>query len=697
MSDTPPFQPASPGDPRVLKLIRRISETEAELRALLGEQVDLVLDPATGTPIFFRETQQALLRAQEELRQVNEQLEQRVEERTAALRESETRFREMADGTPLIIWVTDASGRMLFVNRAYSQFFGVTLEDVQAGGWQPLVHPDDAPAYVAQYMTALQQHLPFRAEARVQRHDGEWRWIESFGEPRFSSSGEFVGMAGSSPDISDRKRAEEALRQSETRLQTLVAASSDVIYRMSPDWQEMIQLSSREFLDETRQPDRHWLQKYIHPDDQPYVQSVIHDAIRQKKVFELEHRVLRADGTVGWTFSRAVPLLDANGNIVEWFGAASDVTARKRFEEERERLLTEVQTRAAELNTMLDAIADGLVIYDTDGRVIRTNAAADRMMRYAPEEHGLPIPERIPTLRVEHPDGRPFAPDETPAMRALHGETTSGVIMVAHRPHGTLWTSVSAAPLRTADGAIFGAVVVFTDITALHELQEQQKVLIHLVSHDLRTPVTIIQGYADLLVDGLQQERLGGGLLDAADAIQRGIRRMNVMIEDLVDTARAEGGQLTLNRQAVALQQHLPDLLSRSAPLLEVDRVNMVIPTDLPPICADPDRLERILTNLLSNALKYSDPGTPVLVRAQPRDGEVMVSVTDQGRGIPPEAIPHLFERFYRVPGARKAEGIGLGLYITRMLVEAHGGRIWVESEVGKGSTFYFALPTASP
>ena len=99
--------------------------------------------------------------------------------------------------------------------------------------------------------------------------------------------------------------------------------------------------------------------------------------------------------------------------------------------------------------------------------------------------------------------------------------------------------------------------------------------------------------------------------------------------------------------------------------------------------------------NMLSNALKYSDPGTPVCLQAREKDGQVVVTISDQGKGIAPEDLPHLFERFYRAKGTRKTEGIGLGLYITRVLVEAHGGRLWVESEVGKGSTFFFTLPVA--
>ena len=113
----------------------------------------------------------------------------------------------------------------------------------------------------------------------------------------------------------------------------------------------------------------------------------------------------------------------------------------------------------------------------------------------------------------------------------------------------------------------------------------------------------------------------------------------------------------------------------------------------LPALHADADRLERILTNLLSNALKYSDPGTPVWLHVQPMAGEVCITLQDQGQGIAPQDVPHLFEKFYRAGSSRKAEGTGLGLYVTRLLVEAHGGRIWAESEVGKGSLFSFTLP----
>jgi signal transduction histidine kinase len=128
---------------------------------------------------------------------------------------------------------------------------------------------------------------------------------------------------------------------------------------------------------------------------------------------------------------------------------------------------------------------------------------------------------------------------------------------------------------------------------------------------------------------------------------------------------------------------------------MDVGRVDIDVPAGLPDVAADTDRLERILTNLLTNALRYSFPETRVLVKARRTDKGVVISVTDKGVGIAPADLPRVFERFYRVKDAGKPEGLGLGLYITKMLIEAHGGRIWVESELGKGSTFYFTLPLA--
>jgi len=244
--------------------------------------------------------------------------------------------------------------------------------------------------------------------------------------------------------------------------------------------------------------------------------------------------------------------------------------------------------------------------------------------------------------------------------------------------------------------------VLFGDITERkrveHErerLLEQMQTFMHMVSHDLRAPLTAIGGNAQMLRLLAGSQGNSPALEEVVDSIYRGVRRMDTMISDLLDVARLEGGRLALNPVPTDLAAYLPDLVKRLGLVLEMERVAVRLAPGLPPAATDPDRLERILTNLCSNALKYSSPATPVVITAEPREGEVVVSVCDQGQGISERALPHVFDRFYRAPEGRRAEGIGLGLYITRLLVEAQGGRIWVESTPGKGSTFSFTLPLA--
>ena len=382
------------------------------------------------------------------------------------------------------------------------------------------------------------------------------------------------------------------------------------------------------------------------------------------------------------------------------------IAERRQDEQERERLLAEVERRAAELDSIINSSTDAILLYDTENSVVLMNPAAEALYGITLADfQASTCAERRDLFRIQTIDGQPYPPDMAPNVLALHGEVVRGAVAVMHCPDGrTVWTTASSAPVRTADGRIVGAVASITDVTALHEMQEQQRMLLHLVSHDLRIPLAIVSGHAELVQDRLGELAEDTQIANSLAAIRRGVRRMNSMIDDLTDLARLEGKQFTLNRKPLALSPGLRNLLTQSSTALDVGRVHLDIPDDLPLVQADGDRLHRIITNLLSNALKYSETGTPVQVRASRRGDEVVVSVSDRGRGIPAKDLSHLFERFYRAEGERRAAGIGLGLYITRLLVEAHavhspdgtatvGGRIWVDSEPDQGSTFHFTLP----
>jgi len=413
------------------------------------------------------------------------------------------------------------------------------------------------------------------------------------------------------------------------------------------------------------------------------------------QVYEKEYR--RKDGSLLPVELRTFLLRDANGQPDGMWAIVRDISERKRAETQVTLLHRSVEEWAAEMDATIAAIADGIIIYGPNAAIRRLNGVAQELLGYTPDITALPCFERVKQLHVEDADGKPLSYEEQPPWRALQGETIQGLVLTFTRADGLRrWISVSAAPIPSSHGKVIGAVATLSDITPMRELQQRQNDLLHIVSHDLRVPLTVIQGHIELIEAALQRRHIDGELALNTSTIIRNIRRMDIMIQDLVDMAGLEGQQFTLFLDDIYLQSYVPDLFARLVDILPIHRVVTDLPSTLPAVRADADRLERILLNLLTNAFKYSAPDTPVRLQAEVGKGEVIITITDQGRGINPAYLPHLFERFFRAGGDRKADGIGLGLYITKLLVEMHGGRLWVESTVGTGSSFSFTLPLAT-
>jgi PAS domain S-box-containing protein len=218
-------------------------------------------------------------------------------------------------------------------NKGAEQVYGYSAEEILGKNVSTL-EPENLKGEIKKLIERVKNNEKIRYYETLRlRKDGTLINVSVTLSPVFSSSGELMAVSTIARDITERKRADEVLRKSEERFRALVTASSEVIYRMSPDWRCMNRLCGRGFLSDTENLNPTWLQEYILPEDQPYVTAVINEAIRTKSIFELEHRVRQADGSIGWTSSRAVPLLDKNGEIIEWFGASSDITERKQAEE----------------------------------------------------------------------------------------------------------------------------------------------------------------------------------------------------------------------------------------------------------------------------------------------------------------------------------------------------------------------------
>jgi PAS domain S-box-containing protein len=269
-----------------------------------------------------------------------------------ALRESEERFRAIVETTPECVKLVAEDGTLLHMNPPGLQMIGADSSDEVVGkSVYDLIAPEHRGIFQdfnARVCRGEKASLQFD----IIGLRGKRRHMESHAAPLRHPDGTVTHLSITS-DISQRKQAENALRESEQRFRALVNATSYVVYRMSPDWSEMRQLEGNGFFSDTGRPTKDWLEEYIHPDDRALVLQGIREALRTKSMFHLEHRVRRTDGSLGWTYSRAVPLLDSNGDIIEWFGSASDVTGRKEAEEKYRKLAetldAEVRARTRDL------------------------------------------------------------------------------------------------------------------------------------------------------------------------------------------------------------------------------------------------------------------------------------------------------------------------------------------------------------
>jgi two-component system, OmpR family, phosphate regulon sensor histidine kinase PhoR len=257
---------------------------------------------------------------------------------------------------------------------------------------------------------------------------------------------------------------------------------------------------------------------------------------------------------------------------------------------------------------------------------------------------------------------------------------------------------VSAAVLPGRSGGIDGGVFIFHDMTRIKQLENTRREFVANVSHELRTPLTLIKGFVETLIDGAKNDP------ETSDrflkTIDKHTDRLTFLIEDLLTISQLESGQIVVNQQSVPLRniadRVLEDLESRADERgISLDNQ---IPVDLL-VLADADRLQQVFFNIVDNAIKYNRAQGSVTISARPRDNSsIETCIRDNGAGIPPDSVDRIFERFYRVDKARSREqgGTGLGLAIVKHIIQSHGGEVWLESELGSGSSFYFTLPRAS-
>jgi PAS domain S-box-containing protein/excisionase family DNA binding protein len=599
---------------------------------------------------------------------------------------SERRYRTMIEQSPLSVQIMSAEGKTLIVNKAWEDLWGAKLEQLKNYNMlkdKQLVDLGIMP-YIKKGFKGMPVLIPaVKYEPNKSVKDASkilYRWVRAFIYPVKDESGRILEVVLVHEDITEQIKSKEALRESEERFRALTNASSDVVYRMSPDWKEMRQLDGRNFLADTGKPDSKWLQKYIHPDDQRRVLEVIDEAIRTQNVFELEHRVKRVDGTLGWTFSRAIPILDQKGEIIEWFGAAIDITEHKRAERELKESEERFRALADNIpNLAWMARADGYIFwyncrwYEYTGTSQKDmegwgwqSVHDPKILSKVLEEWNKSIDQGI-TFEMVFP------------IRGVDGE---------FRPFLT-----RVVPIRDSGNRIVRWFGTNTDITKQIELEKQKDEFLGIASHELKTPVTSIKAYTQVLERLFQRN---GDIKSAEMLAKMGVQidKLSSLIEDLLDVTKIRSGKIIFHEEFFdfnELAQQIVEELQLTTDRHEIVKEFAATRT----IFGDRDRIGQVISNLISNAIKYSPKARRIIVKTEVNHDNITLCVQDFGIGIPKEKQGKVFEQFFRVSGEREITfpGLGLGLYVSSQIIKREGGKIWVNSIRGKGSSFYFSLP----
>ncbi len=503
-------------------------------------------------------------------------------------------------------------------------------------------------------------------------------------------------------EIAERERVEAALRESEDRFQVAITGANDGIWDwnvltdevyLSPRWKEMIGYSDEEL------PNRFdsW-RECVHPDDLKGALAALQSYLRgETPVFELEHRLQHKDGSYRWILSRGASVRDASGKLYRMAGSHTDITERRKAEDELRR--SEANLAASQRIAHL-----GSWEWDVIANEEHWSDEVYRIFGYTPQQF---TPTYDIFLSCLHPDDRAVVIQAVED--ALDNKHPYHVEHRIVRPDGTERTVLEQAEVVFDEGGsrvrMIGTV---QDITERKRAEEQHNELLaqveraleirnqflSIASHELKTPVTLLKGYAQLIEEKARQ-RNDTSYQKPIATINRQVDRMTQLINDLLDVSRIESGKVEFDMQPFDLNLAVEEIVHEIEATMPGLKLELEQQAEGVWVYGDRIRIQQVITNLVTNAVKYSDKSKDVNVCVQREAAKALVTVTDRGIGIPDQQQAQVFNLYFRGANASANNygGLGLGLYISKTILDRHGGEIGLHSEEGVGSTFYFSLP----
>ena len=646
----------------------------------------------------FNQMAAVLNQKERELRTYAQTLEEKVQARTRELEEAHSRLLRAEEIGQIGNWVWYVPENRVISSEGLQKLLGLTEPDLTDTyeGFFKQVHPDDMERTQQTVQSALKKSGPFEMETRVLRKDGQVRIFYARGESVLDRQGTAIQLTGVAIDITEQKRAEEKLRESEQRLKRAQEIAhlgsweldivkneltwSDEVYRIFGLEPQEFGATYEAFLEA------------VHPDDREAVNSAYSDSLQAGKAgYEIEHRVVRrSSGEIRTVYEKCEHFRNQGGEIIRSVGMVHDITERKRAEiafQESQQLLKNIVDNSSSL----------IYVMDKEGRILLANKAFQTIV-------GRTHEELIGQTRET------YLPKEI----AEEHQANDGLVLMAKaplsieernaEPDGMHHYLTVKTPLLDANGQVYAVAGISTDITERKRAEEtiqritddllrsnsELEQFAYIASHDLQEPLRMVSSYVQLLA-----RRYQGKLDSDADEFIAfavdGAKRMQNLINDLLVYSRVgtHGNELKPVSAEYLLSEALTNLQ------LTMEESGATVTHDpLPIVQGDPLQLAMVFQNLLGNAFKFRGSEPPcVHVSARHENDEWIFSVRDNGIGIDPKFAERIFIIFQRLHDRTAYPGTGIGLSICKRIVQRHGGRIWVESEPGKGATFHFTLP----
>ncbi len=615
-----------------------------------------------------------------------------------ALREGELRYRLILDNIPGLVSTRAATGAPEFVNQKMLEFFGQSLE--QLPDWSSLIHPDDRERVVSLWRRSVETGQPYDVEHRARRADGVYRWIHARGQPLRDHEGRIVRWCNMLTDVDDRKRAEEALRESELQYRSIMDGIPGLIQVVSAAGEvEIVNRQALEYFGKTLEEFKAWeTTGALHPDDLSRVKAARSQSLETGLPFDMEYRCRRADGEYRWFHSRALPLRDREGRILHWCVLLTDIEDRKRSEaalKRNEEFLADAQ-RLSSTGSFLWNLTTGEIIF------------SEETYRIYGMDPAVPVTFELIRART-HPDELTELKDHIE--QAQHGLDLDFERRLLMPDRSVKYLHFICRAVRDQEGQIeyIGAV---QDVTGRRRSEDAlgkvRSELAHVarvaalgaltasIAHEVNQPLSGIITNASTCLRLLADDppNIDGARETARRTIRDGNRASDVIAR--LHALFAKKGAVT---ESVDLNRATRELIALSSNEIQRERVivQMDLADELPPVAGDSVQLQQVVLNLLMNALEamrgVDDRPRQLVIRTGRDEGDrVRLSVQDVGVGFDPQSVDRLFDAFYTT----KSDGMGIGLSVSRSIIESHRGRIWAELNDGPGATFSFSIPRVS-